>query len=440
MLGILFSPHQTAARAPVPNLRTVNKLAAALAGLPAPWRVLRNRRASAADGPPWVKYVALHPEKGIALLDLLPANPHAAVAPLDEFLARTGFAAFSHGDPPIVALALAERDIAAVNDHLADAFADAPRCGIKNANWTEAVVELLMSTSGLFLTPVERASDAPKRDSASAVAAQKATASEQPAKPAPSPPPSEALPPGTALPNDSMRPAESGRSQEPNVVFLKAPDPDLRVGRATDFERHNGRRRRPIALLLVAASLSAVAIFAVLYVRSPGTPPATMANIEHAPVLPAELPTLPADSAIADTDKPATAPPATAAVQPSAVAAPLQRPATTQTHAAVAGPPSLPDVRTRESTAIPKPVKVQPAPAVGGPAASREHSVKEAQTKLVLSPPGIDDRAAGGDLARPPANEETITVDGTTYIKGREPRALGTVTEPEPEPGFEPDN
>jgi hypothetical protein len=435
MLGNLFSTHQTATRAPIPNLRTVNKLAAALAGLPAPWRVLRNRRASAADGPPWVKYIALHPEKGIALLDLLPANPHAAVAPLDEFLARTGFVAFSDGDPPIVALAVGERDIAAVGDHLADTFADAPRCGIKNANWTDAVVELLMSTSGLFLTPVERASDAPKRNTTSPISAQRATASEHVSRPAPSPPSSEALRRETPPPNDVLLRPEPSPSREPSVVFLKAPDPDLRVGQPTDLERPG---RRPIMLLLAAASLSAGVILAVHHVRSPTVPPATTASIEPAPVQAADPPPHPADSAIVGTEKPGTASPRSAVVQPPAVVAPQLGPATTPPHAAVAASPSLPDVRTRESPTIPKPAKVQPNPAVGGPALSREYSVKEAQAKPLLSPPRTDGRAFGGDFS--PANEETITVDGTTYIKGREPRALGTVTGAELEPGFEPDN
>ena len=512
MLGNLFSMHQTAARAPVPNLRTVNKLAAALAGLPAPWRVLRNRRASAADGPPWVKYIALHPEKGIALLDLLPANPHAAVAPLDEFLARTGFAAFSHGDPPIVAVALAERDIVAVGDHLADAFAGAPRCGIKNGNWAEAVVELLMSTSGLFLTPVETASGVPKRDTTSPIAAQKPTAAEHVSKPAPSPPPTEdppqprrqeplrepkvspqgpdpkvrsaaateplSKPAPSSPPNEAPRreaaplsdflwPPEPSSSRGASAVYVEAPDPDLRVGRPMDFERRAGRRRHPIALLLVAASLSTAAILAVLYVHAPGVPPATTASIEGPPAQATDLPTHPADSAATGTEQPATAPSSTTAnierapvktdrpthpadstntgtKKPATAssASPVvpPHPATTPPHAAVAAAPSLPDARTRESTTIPKPAKAEPAPAAVGLAPRREPSVDEGLARPILSPPRTDGRAFGGDVALPPANEETITVDGTTYIKGREPRALGTVTQPEPESGFEPDN
>jgi hypothetical protein len=132
-----------------------------LAELPGNWTILRNRRTAAADGPPWVKYIALNPDKGIALIDLLPAQPEAAVAPLEEFLARTGFSALSRGDPPIVAIALTADEITSLSDLIDAAFADAPRCGIKNENWPSAIAELLMSTQGLLLTQLDRPADAP---------------------------------------------------------------------------------------------------------------------------------------------------------------------------------------------------------------------------------------------------------------------------------------
>lgn len=146
-----------------PRARSFDRLTTALIALPAPWRVLRNRRATAADGPPWVKYIALHPDKGIALVDLVPADPSTAIGPLDEFLARTGFTAFSQGDPPIIAVSLTEREIPELATRIDDAFAQAPECGIRNIDWTEAVIALLDSTPGLLLTKLERPADAPRR-------------------------------------------------------------------------------------------------------------------------------------------------------------------------------------------------------------------------------------------------------------------------------------
>ncbi len=132
------------------NRRALVRLRRALSGLPAPWIVIGSRRASD-DGPPWVRFLALHPEKGIALLDVAPARPDLAIAPLEEFLARTGLSAFADGDPPIVAVALDLSDLSAIDNRLAEAFADQATCKIENADWPEALAELLMTTPDLVL-------------------------------------------------------------------------------------------------------------------------------------------------------------------------------------------------------------------------------------------------------------------------------------------------
>ena len=135
-----------------PARRALVKLRRALIDLPAPWTVICNRGA----GPPWVSYLALHPAKGIALVDLAPAQPAYAIAPLEEFLARTGLAAFADGDPPIIALAFDMRDLADVEQRLSDGFAGYAPCGIANANWPEALIELFMMTPDLALTRLQR--------------------------------------------------------------------------------------------------------------------------------------------------------------------------------------------------------------------------------------------------------------------------------------------
>jgi hypothetical protein len=155
MLGKLFSTGRNGSGSPGLEPLAARKLQAALTRLPPEWLVLRSRYARGLDGPPWVKFIALHSQKGIALIDVAPADPEAAVEALDEFLARTGLDAFSRGDPPIVALALNPGDdVAAIDRYLADAFAAAAPCGIKNANWTEAVAALLLATPGLLLTQI----------------------------------------------------------------------------------------------------------------------------------------------------------------------------------------------------------------------------------------------------------------------------------------------
>jgi hypothetical protein len=157
--GPSFMPYPRSG-ATVAHPRAVRKLQAALSALPPGWRVLRNRRPAPGDGPPWVTFIALHPGKGIALIDILPADPAAAIAPLDEFLALTGYEAFSAGDPPIVAVALAADAVETVGERLAEAFATKPPCGIENAIWPEAAIELLMATPELFLARLGMAPDA----------------------------------------------------------------------------------------------------------------------------------------------------------------------------------------------------------------------------------------------------------------------------------------
>ena len=125
----------------------VERLRAALAE---PWIVLASRRASGADGPPWVRYVVLHPDKGIALVDTDDATP--AIAPLDDFLWHTGFAALQDGALCIVAVTItAATTSGAVADQIDAAFGGSP-CGLANPNWCEAVVDLLLATPDLMLT------------------------------------------------------------------------------------------------------------------------------------------------------------------------------------------------------------------------------------------------------------------------------------------------
>lgn len=139
--------------APLAERRTAERLREALAALPAPWIVLASRRVSGADGPPWVRFLGLHPEKGIALVDT--ESVEAAVAPLEDFLARTGFAALRAGALPIVSVAVGAGEVGIVAELLDKAFA--PKAGtLGNPNWCEAVVELLLGAPDLMLSKLRR--------------------------------------------------------------------------------------------------------------------------------------------------------------------------------------------------------------------------------------------------------------------------------------------
>lgn len=147
--------------------RAVGGLRDALAALPEPWVVLANRRASGADGPPWVRYVVLHPAKGIALVDLEPTE--AAVAPLEDFLWHTGFAALQGDALPIVAVTVRPNAADTASNQIEAAFADS-QCRIANPIWCEAVIDLLLAMPDLLLGRLHRAvADAPLAEHRAAV-------------------------------------------------------------------------------------------------------------------------------------------------------------------------------------------------------------------------------------------------------------------------------
>lgn len=200
-----FSGHQRVA--PLAERRVAAQLRVALAALPAPWIVLANRRASGADGPPWVRFLALHPAKGIALVDTSAAE--AAKAPLEDFLARTGFPALQPGALPIVPVAIGPDEIAAVPDILESAFAQG-QPAIGNPNWCDAVVELLRTAPDLMLSPLRRSARQP---------AAAATHAEPSFRPAPQPTqPARAEPPRPAAGAAPRAPAP--QDAEPETIRL----------------------------------------------------------------------------------------------------------------------------------------------------------------------------------------------------------------------------
>ena len=468
MFANILSGRRGDSHARLPNRRLVGKIDAALAALPAPWQILRNRRTSAADGPPWAKYIALHPKKGIALVDILPANPHAAVAPLDDFLQRTGFAAFSRGDPPIVAVTLAERDIAALADCLSAAFAAAPRCGIKNTSWTDAAIELLVTTPDLLLTRIERNAE---RKSGAQEAATEAKISVTSPLPETSAARVEPLSAQTSAGRDEgiaePRTEPPARS-EPNLSPAAKPSTleelDWRSARLTSFEhRRTNRRRGTVALLAVPIVAAAVALIAYPHFAGPPPAPATAPYGAAPPA--AEVPSVAAVAPPSATDKgpqaeaakevalpreATSARPAIAAIEPpapklEAPAPKLEAPTRSVTGTtAGAGAPASPSTAKADSQPAPlenarKVASRSPSPAQPAP----QHRVKEANARPV-SPPALDDGASSPETtfavpsadarssakATPPRNEETVTINGLTYIRGREPHALGILTEP----------
>ena len=115
--------------------------------------VLANRCASGADTPPWARFIALHPRKGIALVDI--DSPDAAVAPLEDFLSGAGLPALRDGAPPIVPVAAGGGEASAIADRLDAALAPMPGT-IGSPSWSDCAIELLLTAPDLALTRIRR--------------------------------------------------------------------------------------------------------------------------------------------------------------------------------------------------------------------------------------------------------------------------------------------
>lgn len=112
----------------------------------------------------------------------------------------------------------------------------------------------------------------------------------------------------------------------------------------------------------------------------------------------------------------------------------------------VAEPPPATASPMQESSGIEPEATANASPQASAPVQNPQ-TLKRAKPARLHPPPSGEsdrDRAATAPLQSPSSGEETVTIDGTTYVKGREPQALGTVaeapTEPDngPEPGDAP--
>jgi hypothetical protein len=450
-------------------------LGAALARLPPPWTVFRQGGISPFDtGGGEIYgglYIALHPERGIALVDVEPAQPAKALPRLGALLRETGLPEFAGAAPPAIAMVLTRADIPLASLRLSKAFEAAPF--IKSPTWTKVVAGALMARFP-DLKQLQRAGGtASASDLAGTGTAAPAAAAAAPAE-APRTSAFVAAAPAAAAP---ARPA---RSPAPR---LTAGDP-MSTDRATpprhtrpsmddlDTEPGEWRDRLPRGRLIqgvvVAAVLAAVALFLLpaRHTVQPGvgsrTPEPAPASVQVAPP-PQPPPAAPPEATgqAATIAPPASAPlPSTAS--PAAAPPPVDQAAGGTPAAAPPGSaaPAAPSVQTPVLTppAPPPPAQTAIVPPPAIPPAVEPPSVPSSKAPLPLGkapqptaipakkPPKAEtpqsatkeERPRKREADQPAASpEETVTVDGVTYIKGREPRALGAGVVPA-EPGDSP--
>lgn len=237
---------------PLAERRIAAQLRQALAVLPEPWLILISRRPSATAGPPWVRFVGCHPQYGIALIDVRP--PDAAVAPLEDFLAHTGFRILQPGLLPIVPVGLDSDD--RIAEQLAAAFAGLPPLG--NPRWCEPVIDLLLATRELMLARLAR-----RVSTASMPAAQSELPLSEPPRRAAAP----WQPPPVISPRSSSEPSRAdAMNLTPDTATSMPPVPG---------PRSRQRLYWPVAVAAIAAVAIAIGAFATRY----NTPPVASATI-----------------------------------------------------------------------------------------------------------------------------------------------------------------
>jgi hypothetical protein len=126
----------------------VAELESLLARLPDEWLVCRGCRIPGDDGPA-VAFILLHPDLGVALVDLAPApSSHAAVA-LSRSMESSGILRV-----PVVAVPVAPEEIPIVGDRLGEAFRSAAACAANDPDWALRVIDLLLSAEDAPMLPL----------------------------------------------------------------------------------------------------------------------------------------------------------------------------------------------------------------------------------------------------------------------------------------------
>ncbi len=120
-----------------------------LAAMPLGWGVLRDAALPGWDGAPPARIGTLlvHPEVGIAVLDLLPGpTVEDAAARLCRLLEKYGWGTAFGGLPPVVHLCMPLRALPDLEAYLDQAFSQAPPPVLLGGNWVAALPPLLGAT------------------------------------------------------------------------------------------------------------------------------------------------------------------------------------------------------------------------------------------------------------------------------------------------------
>src|SRR5690348_9701765 len=223
--GLMFENLPPLRRPPhdadTPRRRALNALGSVLGTLLAPWRVLRYTSPSGESSGDGVRFIALHPNFGISLVDLAPARPKAALAPLRALLTRGNGTIFTAREPPIASVLLARDELPLAAARVEAALAELPPSGIANPAWPEIAIALVTASyPHMMPTDGGRRAIAP-----SAYASQPNPAQRAPEAPAEAPPPrAEASRSAPAAAAEAAPPTGPRESAEPPSAVPQTPE------------------------------------------------------------------------------------------------------------------------------------------------------------------------------------------------------------------------
>ncbi len=403
----------------------VSRLGVALAQLPEPWVVFRQNAFSPIDGAAGAVYggiyIALHPDKGVALIDLAPAEPATAEPGLRTVLHGAGLAPPTVEKLPVVALALTPDEVDTMGARLVGSLA-ATRGEIAEAGWMERVIAAL-ALRFPHLREVQRAGD----DVAETVPPHETT---------------KVVP--LAARAASRRPAEQAKAEPRGPTDSRDPPPARRSTIAMSGAIFILAVAALAALLLPLRNTARETPTDVVATRPTGVMPPLPTTLSK----PTTATTAPeaAGSAVATpiTPPPIAVPAPVAESVPGAAPTPVTTPQSDDGDAATPSPDrffALPGAShdggssAASSPSPPPGTTAPPAKAtttatIIPPSRPTRTMAKPSAVTPDVTAPRITPRVRHRPAATPPPPSlpvETVTVDGITYVKGREPHSLGTM-------------
>ncbi|MDB5411217.1 MAG: hypothetical protein JWL84_6129 [Rhodospirillales bacterium] len=373
---------------------------AALLALDPEWLALADLLIGDGDDEVVADYVLMHPQRGVALIDVAPGHGGDPVGGFHRFLDHEGFADYFSGFLPVVAIVMKPEDAAQLEERLDAALASLPPLSIAEPDWAEMVNTLLVASE----TPPSGQSGVAEPEAGTEPVDEPHFATGDLAWPEPQ--------------RDASRPVDfdiARPTAKPAPTPPQAPT-TMRGPVADDrFTPREERRRWPAVLAILVVLVGAGAGWAALHpsILSEAFP--SLARLDSADRAPVDAASGAATPPLASSPAPAVIPPVAHDVPPATPTPPASPAATVPSPVAVgtadipspppaAPPPSIATVAPLPEPAAPSPPAATPAPVPQAPIppVATQVPVPQAPTPPAPSVATTDAKPASPDLNAPP--------------------------------------